>query len=187
MKVVRLKFCVFTRRRFRVGRLSCLATNSLDEWLPLTLTMKICNLCRTEKTETEFYTCKGKLRSRCKNCFSSGNKSQNRKAVVQRYNPTVKNRLQNRFSSYKSRAKKRDVIFRLTIEQFALITSKPCIYCGGFIEGKDFCGIDRLDSAKGYLFENCVSCCYKCNLMKRDYSRDSFLLHIDKIARHQEK
>ena len=149
--------------------------------------MKLCNLCRTEKPESEFYSCKTKLRSRCKKSFTSGNKSQNRKAVVKQYNRTVKHRVQNRFSIYKSRANKRNVIFNITLEQFASITSKPCSYCGGFVEGKDFCGIDRIDSTLGYLIENCVSCCYRCNLMKRDYSRNTFLQHINRIAKHQEK
>lgn len=43
-------------------------------------------------------------------------------------------------------------------------------------------GIDRKDSSKGYLKENCVSCCTQCNYLKRDMPYDSFLSIIHRIA-----
>lgn len=45
-------------------------------------------------------------------------------------------------------------------------------------------GIDRKDSSIGYLLENCVSCCSKCNQIKMDMSETDFLSHVTKIYRY---
>ena len=48
-------------------------------------------------------------------------------------------------------------------------------------------GIDRIDSLIGYLANNIVPCCAQCNLMKNDYSKDSFLSHVNKIFNFMNK
>lgn len=45
-------------------------------------------------------------------------------------------------------------------------------------------GIDRVDSSKGYEFDNIVTCCGDCNLMKRDMSYDDFLNKIKRISNY---
>lgn len=45
-------------------------------------------------------------------------------------------------------------------------------------------GIDRIDSAKGYVEGNVVPCCKFCNEMKSDKSRDEFLQLIAAIYQH---
>jgi hypothetical protein len=42
-------------------------------------------------------------------------------------------------------------------------------------------GIDRIDSSKGYIQGNCVSCCTLCNRMKMEHSLEIFFNQIRKI------
>ena len=95
----------------------------------------------------------------------------------------TKHKLSGRYSTYRSNAIKRGIPFDLTIEQFDLITSKPCHYCGecDVYEDMTFTGVDRMDSSKGYIFNNCVPCCRICNSMKSDLDLDVFLKKINKI------
>lgn len=37
-----------------------------------------------------------------------------------------------------------------------------------------FNGIDRIDSLKGYILENVVTCCYQCNYAKSDLDIEEF-------------
>lgn len=60
--------------------------------------------------------------------------------------------------------------FELTKEQFYNLISQPCYYCGD--KEKEFNGIDRIDSQKGYIIDNCVTCCEYCNKMKLDYTTE---------------
>lgn len=99
------------------------------------------------------------------------------------------------YNVYKRNAKRRNLIFNLTIDDFKILTSNNCHYCSipplqirksqskYNPESKNYTynGIDRLDSTKGYILENVVSCCHTCNIMKRDQSYIAFLYRIDKI------
>ena len=74
--------------------------------------------------------------------------------------------------------KKRE--FLITIDEYDLITTgKGCFYCGAN-EGR--CGLDRKDSRLGYVFDNCVPCCLRCNRMKTNLSVCDFLEHVKKIC-----
>lgn len=84
--------------------------------------------------------------------------------------------------------------FNLTYEEFDSLVIQDCYYCGSkpiFPERfknefknreiKNFNGIDRIDSNKGYILDNCVPCCSICNRMKSDMTQFEFLNHINKI------
>jgi hypothetical protein len=104
------------------------------------------------------------------------------------------------FKNYKEGAKNRELNFDLTFEEFKTLTLKNCSYCdtppsrrsiinncrSGF-SVYYYNGIDRIDSSKGYQSDNVVPCCYSCNLMKLNYSREDFLRHIAIIYRRHEK
>lgn len=45
-------------------------------------------------------------------------------------------------------------------------------------------GLDRIDSSKGYIKGNVVTCCKKCNLAKSDLSYKEFINHIKKIYKN---
>lgn len=79
-------------------------------------------------------------------------------------------------------------------EYFNLITRK-CYYCGEessqekIINKKMFRhnGIDRIDSNKGYIKGNVVSCCTDCNLMKGTLDQSKFLNKIKQINEYQKR
>ena len=77
-------------------------------------------------------------------------------------------------------------VFALTQEQFLAIVSKPCYYCDGWLTGKGFCGIDRVDRSKEYNESNCIPCCELCSGMRGFIDKDLFLSHIARInKKHQ--
>lgn len=108
----------------------------------------------------------------------------------------VKASLKALWRRYKDGASFRGFEFNLTIEQFEKITSQICVYCGvppqqiiksyPTSEPYIFNGIDRKKNDEGYLLENSVPCCGRCNIMKRDLSVADFLAHVSKIVRNQE-
>lgn len=83
------------------------------------------------------------------------------KALVDRSNRSVS----SRYSTCKYFAKKRDISFALSKEDFALAVSQPCHYCGRS-NGETGSGVDRMDNARGYEAANVVSCCNECNRIK---------------------
>lgn len=89
-----------------------------------------------------------------------------------------------RLLKYRNRAKKQDISFSLSLEQFEHITSQHCVYCDGFSPGKNFCGIDRVDSGQGYEMNNIAPCCIVCNEMKLDYTIDFMIEHMIKMLKH---
>ena len=91
---------------------------------------------------------------------------------------------ENRYNNYKKGAKIRNLEFSLTKEEFYKLTSQPCYYCG---EIKEYNGIDRIDSKKGYTIDNCVPCCFCCNGMKLDYTIDFWFNHMKKILNNHKE
>jgi len=105
------------------------------------------------------------------------------------------------YGKYKSLSKLR---FDLTKEQFKCLVQMDCFYCGKppghtiikfkpnysteAIENTRFTynGVDRVDSNKGYTFENCIPCCGRCNQAKMDLSQSDFFSMIKSIyEKHQ--
>lgn len=80
------------------------------------------------------------------------------------------------YECYKKNALKRNYEFKLTKEEFKILVTQPCFYCGRekTQEKRDkqnngsfkYTGIDRYDNSKGYTTDNCVPCCKTCNMMK---------------------
>lgn len=97
------------------------------------------------------------------------------------YNTTVK----GRYNIYKKGAKKRKLVFSLTLKEFEEITSKKCYYCNEFSLNKNYSGIDRIDSKKGYEKDNVIPCCEICNKMKMDLNYFDFINKINQIAKNR--
>jgi hypothetical protein len=84
-------------------------------------------------------------------------------------------------------AEKRGLDWRLSLSQFARICSMPCAYCAvvGANTLKDkrradlrYNGLDRLDSAGGYILGNVLPSCPMCNYAKNDYSLEEFIDYL---------
>ena len=98
------------------------------------------------------------------------------------------------FSSYRNSAKKRGLVCSLTAEQAKKLTSAICFYCGSKPKAMvnhirsngayTYNGIDRIDNTKGYVEENCVTCCWTCNRMKGELSQKEFSTHVSKVQGH---
>jgi hypothetical protein len=84
-----------------------------------------------------------------------------------------------KFNYYKQDAKKRNLAFDLSKEDFIYIVGLNCFYCGdsGY-------GIDRLVNNIGYIKFNCVPCCTLCNKMKSNRELSVFINQCHKISHH---
>lgn len=149
-----------------------------------------CSKCKTIKSITMFYKNRSRktgYSSYCKNCDNSIPRNDS-------YNPTKYIKADGRkkhsratlrrFYNYPNQCKRRKkkIDFLLTLDQFISLTSALCYYCGQLSPGKNYVGIDRIDSNGNYTVDNCVSCCSICNMMKRTLPIDSFFSHIHKIS-----
>jgi hypothetical protein len=85
------------------------------------------------------------------------------------------------YKHYKSGALKRELPFELTLEHFKILISKPCFYCNHHVS-EEANGIDRVDNTKGYIIDNCISCCEMCNRLKHILEIDFFLERSKQIA-----
>jgi hypothetical protein len=99
------------------------------------------------------------------------------------------------FSQSKKNAENRNKNFALIFDDWIMLATGFCHYCGGEPVSKinkDSSraeiftnGIDRVDNFKGYTLDNCVPCCSMCNYFKKHYTQEAFLLHVRKIAIYQ--
>ncbi len=101
------------------------------------------------------------------------------------------------YGKYRHAAKKRELEFTITKDEFKYLTSSNCYYCGtvpsasihrkGFKQEYIYNGIDRLNNNIGYIINNCVPCCKTCNVAKATYTIEYFLEWIEKIYNKQFK
>lgn len=83
---------------------------------------------------------------------------------------------------YKDAAKKRNIIFSLSVNDFSSLISQNCFYCDTppikvhhkhtYYGGIKWNGIDRVDNSKEYILSNCVPCCSSCNSKKNSITID---------------
>ncbi len=96
---------------------------------------------------------------------------------------------------YKRSAKKRNLEWELSDEEFFELTQSLCYYCGSSLSNKSgpfhgmnggyaYNGIDRIDNFVGYISSNVVTCCKKCNGAKSNMPYNDFLIWITTIHKH---
>jgi hypothetical protein len=154
--------------------------------------IKICSKCKIEKDLSEFNKCKNKkdgVSVWCKECFKQYRKEhkkhasdykkqycQKNKEKISQYYQNNKFTILKTHKIYKDKNKakicfiernkmaiRRKKEFNLTFEWFMKnIWDYNCFYCNNTCNG----GIDRLLSEVGYIEDNCVPCCKKCNNIK---------------------
>lgn len=110
-----------------------------------------------------------------------------------------------KFSNYKGVAKYRGHIFEISYDIFIKLVTDSCYYCGNkpnnsynsisrnrkykksynYYDKKEYDilynGIDRIDSSKGYIEGNVVSCCKHCNTAKLDRTFEEFKNWISQV------
>lgn len=106
------------------------------------------------------------------------------------YGEAAKNKIKD---GYIRSAQDRGYEWKLTDEEFDRLTSENCHYCGrqpsNVSKSKKsnngtfvYSGIDRMDNTKGYISNNVVSCCKKCNMAKRNMPYEEFMVWIKDIT-----
>lgn len=77
----------------------------------------------------------------------------------------------------------RELLFTITETDFERLAILPCYYCG-FYSKTRLNGIDRIDNNKGYIIDNCITCCKMCNIIKNSQHPNEFLDKIDCIINY---
>jgi len=95
-----------------------------------------------------------------------------------RYTPE----LRSTWHRYKRESNLYEREFALTFEDFEILVTQPCHYCGKIADPIN--GIDRLDNDKDYILNNCVPCCKECNMLKRSMNVIDFIYQIYRIQKH---
>lgn len=99
---------------------------------------------------------------------------------VKENNENKINSIELQYGVYTRSAELKQLEFSISFEEYTEIVNKPCHYCG-ITHSRGFNGMDRNDNTKGYLFENCVSCCKMCNFMKNSLNGHVFVNRIEHI------
>ena len=99
-------------------------------------------------------------------------------------NERKKNSKEQNYKIYEKSAEYKNLEFAITYDDYVNIVNAECYYCG-IIQDKGFNGIDRKDQTKGYVVDNCVSCCKLCNYMKGSLSDCIFIQRAEHILTFQ--
>jgi hypothetical protein len=98
--------------------------------------------------------------------------------LVEKWETTYRSKITPNYKTYTKGATSRNLMFQLSEPEFLQLVQQPCYLCG--LSDKN--GIDRVDNSKGYVVENCKSCCGHCNLMKKDLLYSSMITNAEKIT-----
>ena len=135
--------------------------------------MTTCAVCNTPKPDKDFspYSLRAKYPSekRCRLCNRKRKRKYEHNAV-------------GKWNTTRRSAQKRGIEFTLTIDQVADILQRPCVYGSWIHSLETHVGIDRKDNSVGYLYENCVPCCGRHNVIKGGWFTYNQMLEI--VALH---
>lgn len=87
-----------------------------------------------------------------------------------------------KYSLSKLSALIRNIPFDVSKEIFDTKKQECCYLCGKENSETHQNGIDRVDSSIGYIESNMQSCCGNCNIMKSNYTLESFLEKCTLVA-----
>lgn len=120
---------------------------------------------RVKQSDGSIYTSR---RTECRNCTDGTLKSYRDK------NPDVK--IYNNSKRYN---KMYGIPFDLDRKIIREIISNSCHYCGE----TEHIGLDRVENSIAYTRDNIVSCCIRCNSMKRDMPLKAWLALVPTVKR----
>ena len=88
------------------------------------------------------------------------------------------------YNKYKYDAAHRNIEFALTMEEFMQKKRGGCTYCG--LRSALHIGIDRIDNALAYTFDNTCGSCTTCNMMKWTADKSEFLTLCASVSAHSQ-
>lgn len=139
-------------------------------------------------------------RGRAKSCGCLVRDVSTKAAILKNTLPVGEANFRALYATYIDRAKKREMEWSITEDEFKTLTSSSCHYCGSSPSMKMnknhegpkklngsymYNGLDRVKQSQGYTCTNVVPCCRQCNVMKWDYSKEEFIDQIKKILSHE--
>jgi len=146
----------------------------------------ICDDCKKKSIQRiDEYKRKGKLCRNCKRQRQSLNEFKEKDIELICANSLLA-RLKKRYIH-------KGLSSNLTGDEVLKLFKDKCHYCGDYNSNTyiykqnhfstifRYNGIDRVDSKKGYIRGNVVTCCKKCNIAKSDMPYNDFINHIKKI------
>ena len=90
-------------------------------------------------------------------------------------------------TAYREHARKKSIKWGLSKSVFQSLTRGAklrCYYCGlGTVKRM---GIDRLDTARPFSIDNCVTCCKTCSVMRRHFSLRNMFPQIRRVLAWQQ-
>lgn len=114
--------------------------------------------------------------------------------------------LKFQYSHLIRRHKKRFKTTPISFKEYIMLVKGKCFYCGisssmeledrrcwtkskGLISNTKvkINGVDRVDSKKGYVVKNCVTCCKHCNIAKNTFTEKQFKEWIKLVYEHYVK
>lgn len=144
-----------------------------------------CGSCKLILPKSEFFN------RVCKKC----RRKRDKEIYKDKYtDPSAECFLTYRFKKAKESAKRRDILFNLTIEDLNFLYKKQqgrCFYSNRILllqlKSPDALSIDRIDSNGSYNLSNCVLCTYQVNLMKSSFTTNEFIETCRNIVDHNNK
>ena len=137
--------------------------------------VKTCSGCNTPKplNEFEFRNDRKTYRTKCRFCTNERTRKAN-----------SKNPLRTRLRQYTYKAREHGIEFMLSEDDLTNLFKSSCHYCGT-PPPTNLHGIDRVNPKLGYLKENCVSCCWRCNRAKNNDTYEVFIEWATSVYKHQ--
>jgi hypothetical protein len=138
---------------------------------------KNCNKRRSTNLFRSYRSKSGKIliRGNCIECEGSLRREREHKSLItqiktkirrKRYRSTPK----GRFVNAQQRARKKNIYWSLTRDEYMELIQNNCFYCNGFFPPvKTGIGLDRKSSKQGYIIGNVVACCEICNKIKNNF------------------
>ena len=89
---------------------------------------------------------------------------------------------ESRYKSYKKRCEAKYLKFDITLQEFNFQINRSCYICSKQKSG----GLDRVDNNIGYTEENIYPCCFDCNRMKSNKTKEQFLKYLARLNPNHE-